>query len=292
MDVLWNGGIGTYVKARSESHSDVNDGANDNVRVNADEVRAKIIGEGGNLGLTQKARVEFALRGGRINTDAIDSSGGVDLSDHEVNLKLLLSPMVATGALSLDARNKLLEDVASNVVQAVLQHNSDQALMLSISQARSIRHLDRYRYLIREMHRLGYLDRKRDGLPDELELDMRAANKTGLTRPELAICSAAVKMWIKDGLQNSKLCTDASLGRFVLNYFPERIQREFKKNVLEHPLRNEIIASEMIGEILPALGISSIPTFTSSYGASIPVVMKCLMAADTILGASQLLNLS
>lgn len=288
VDLLWNGGIGTYVKARSESNSDVNDGANDNVRINADELRARVVGEGGNLGLTQKARIEFALRGGRVNTDAIDNSGGVDLSDHEVNLKLLFSPLVKQGALALKDRNSLLLDISKDVVESVLQHNRDQALMLSMSSARSSTELDQYRYLIREMHRLGFLDRNRDGLPDEQELDMRAANKTGLTRPELSICSAAVKMWIKEGLRGRPLCADSSLEHFLLSYFPPRIRREFHAKVLEHPLRAEIISSELVGDILPAVGIAFPPNLAAANGASVELCMKSLLAADTILGAREL----
>ena len=286
VDLLWNGGIGTYVKARSEAHSDVNDGTNDRVRVNADELRARVVGEGGNLGFTQRARIEFALRGGRINTDAIDNSGGVDLSDHEVNLKLLLSPLVQADRLLTDGRNELLQAVASDVVTSVLHHNRDQALMLSISQIRSCSTVEQYRYLIRDMHRMGYMDRNRDNLPDETDLDERAIKKVGLTRPELALCSAAVKMWAKDEIRTSNLCGDKNLERYLTNYFPERIQKEFAPEVLKHPLRNDIIASEMVGEILPAVGISFLHSMTSMNGTPVATAMKCLLAADSILGGA------
>jgi glutamate dehydrogenase len=288
VDLLWNGGIGTYVKARSEAHSDVNDGTNDRVRINADELRARVVGEGGNLGFTQKARIEFALRGGRINTDAIDNSGGVDLSDHEVNLKLLLSPMVDAGRLSGNARNELLQAIAPEVVSSVLHHNRDQALMLSISRIRSLSTVEQYRHLIRDMHRMGYMDRNRDNLPDETDLDERALEKVGLTRPELALCSAAVKMWAKDEIRTSNLCSDKNLERYLINYFPGRIQREFPSEVLKHPLRNDIIASEMVGEILPVVGISFLHSMTSMNGTPVATAMKCLLAADSILGGAAL----
>jgi len=288
VDLMWNGGIGTYVKARSESHADVNDGTNDGVRINSDELRARVVGEGGNLGFTQKARIEFALRGGRINTDAIDNSGGVDLSDHEVNLKLLLSPLVTKGRISLEERNNLLKEIAPDVVESVLGHNRDQALMLSISQIRSITTLEQYRYLIRDMHRLGFLDRNRDALPDEAELDDRASSQTGLTRPELAICSAAVKMWIKEQIRPSNLCKDQSLERFLLSYFPPKVQQGFREDIISHPLGSDIIASEIISTILPIVGISFAHSIVSMNNTTVPTAMKCILAADTILGGETL----
>jgi glutamate dehydrogenase len=288
VDLIWNGGIGTYVKAGTESHADVNDGTNDGVRVNADQLRARVVGEGGNLGFTQKARVEFSLKGGRINTDAIDNSGGVDLSDHEVNLKLLLSPLVQAGSISREERDSLLKQIAPDVVESVLQHNRDQALMLSVSQLRSATTMEQYRYLIRDMHRLGFLDRGRDALPDEAEIDERAAAKIGLTRPELAICSAAIKMWVKEGLRSSNLCKDQSLERFLLEYFPHEVRSRFSPEVLAHPLRADIIASEIISSITPVVGISFIHSLVTMNTTTVPTVMKCVLAADTILGGAEL----
>jgi glutamate dehydrogenase len=288
VDLLWNGGIGTYVKAKTESHSDVNDGTNDRVRINAEQLRVRVVGEGGNLGFTQRARVEFSLRGGRINTDAIDNSGGVDLSDHEVNLKLLLAPLVQAGTLTLTDRNALLKEIDEEVVTAVLRHNTDQALMLSISQLRSKTTTEQYRLLIRLMDRLGYLDRQRDNLPDESELDQRAQNKLGLCRPELALCSAAVKMWIKEELRSSALCSDDNLAPFLLNYFPSKVQRDYRQSVLSHPLKTDIIASEVVNSLLPAVGISYVNSVVSMRGAPVSTVMKCLLAADRILNTDLL----
>jgi len=286
--LLWNGGIGTYVKARSESHSDVNDGANDAVRVNADELRCKIVGEGGNLGFTQKARIQCAQQGLRINTDAIDNSGGVDLSDHEVNLKLLLSPLVANGAINFEARNELLKDIAPDVVESVLQHNRDQSLLLTVSDICSVNTLEQFRALIREMHSLGFLDRVRDHLPDEQELDLRASSQRGMYRPELAVCSAAVKMWLKDGLRSSELLNDTNLERYLLAYFPPRIQNEYRPQIIEHSLRREIVANEIVGDVTLAVGISFIPTLVASRGVSITQAMQSLLAADVILKTGEL----
>jgi glutamate dehydrogenase len=240
------------------------------------------------LGFTQKARIEAGTQGIQINTDAIDNSGGVDLSDHEVNLKLLLSPLVQQGTLSLDSRNSLLKDIANPVVELVLQHNRDQSLMITMSARSSWTNLEQYRALIREMHSLGFLDRNRDFLPDDQELDLRMAIQRGMLRPELALCSAAVKMWLKEGLRSSKLLDDPSLNRFLMSYFPKRVQDEYKQPVLSHPLRRDIIANEVVGEITLAVGIPYIPTLVATQGATIAGTMKCLLAADAILGTESL----
>jgi glutamate dehydrogenase len=287
-DLLWNGGIGTYVKSASESNSDVNDGTNDRVRINSTELRVKVVGEGGNLGFTQRARVEYSELGGRINTDAIDNSGGVDLSDHEVNLKLLLNPIYLAGGMSLEERNALLKDIDSDVVDAVLSHNRDQAWMLTVSREQSRRGIEAFRGLIRDMHRRGYLDRNRDELPDEVEFDDRAIAKTGLYRPELAICSAATKMWIKDGLRDSELCLDPNLEYLLYGYFPKRIQMELSSAVASHSLRKDIIANEIVNSLLPAVGISFVHTMASIHGATIPSVMKAILAADRILNGERI----
>lgn len=286
--LLWNGGIGTYVKARSESHSDVNDGANDTVRINADELRCKIVGEGGNLGFTQRARIAAAQQGVRINTDAIDNSGGVDLSDHEVNLKLLLAPLVTNGDISFEDRNELIRELAPDIVDDVLQHNRDQSLLLTTSEARSARSIERYRSLIREMHAAGFLDRVRDHLPDEPELDLRLSSQKGMYRPELALCSASVKMWLKEGLRGAPLLDEASLEPYLLRYFPAKIRDRLSKKILSHPLKREIIANEIVSESTLAVGISFLPALVNSTGATIPQAIASLLAADEIFGTKEL----
>jgi glutamate dehydrogenase len=286
VDLLWNGGIGTYVKAHSETHSDVNDGTNDRVRINADELRARVVGEGGNLGFTQRARIEFAHRGGRINTDAIDNSGGVDLSDHEVNLKLLLNPIVAKGKITLEERNQLLKEIADQVIESVLEHNRSQALMLTIAQQRSAFMMEQYRSFIREMNRLGYLDRTRDSLPDDEEIDDRISHKHGLSRPELAYCNAAMKMYAKDELCKSTLCGDPYLEPVLLHYFPEKVQQLFTEEIRCHSLRAEIVASELVNQLIPVVDIPFIFSLAHNSGESISTVIASIVAADQILGLS------
>ena len=288
VELLWNGGIGTYVKGQTESQADVNDGTNDGVRINANELRARIVGEGGNLGLTQKARIEFSLQGGRVNTDAIDNSGGVDLSDHEVNLKLLFAPLLGSHDLSITERNKILQEIATDVVESVLKQNRNQALMLSISALQSKTSIEQYRYLIRDMNKLGYLDRARDVLPDEQEIDERTRERIGMTRPELVICSAATKMWVKEEIRSSRLCSDHNLEHFLLSYFPKRIGDDFTTAVLEHSLRADIIASCVVNEILPAVGIPFVHNMVSLNNTTVPNAMKCILAADEILGFNPL----
>lgn len=283
-DLMWNGGIGTYVKSAAESHSAVNDGTNDRVRINADELRVKVVGEGGNLGFTQRARVEFSALGGRINTDAIDNSAGVDLSDHEVNLKLLVSRLLTSGGLTGAARDSLLKEIAPDVVKLVLSDNRDQALMLTVSHMRSKVSVEQYQTFIRDMNKFGYLSRIMDGLPDDEELGERAANKIGLWRPELAVCSAAAKMWIKDAIRTSDLCTDPLLDPFLQNYFPVRVQTDFTSAIAEHPLRNEIIATQVVNLVLPLVGIPFVHSMSGIHGAAVPAVIRSVLAADMIAG--------
>lgn len=287
VDLIWNGGIGTYVKASYESHSNVNDSANDGVRVDAVELRAKVIGEGGNVGLTQRARVEFSAKNGRVNTDAIDNSAGVDLSDHEVNLKLLLNPLMDSGEISAGERDSLLYEMADDVCNAVLAHNSDQALLLTTSQIWSMTSIDSYQTLLRNMQRYGFLNRAADGLPDDEELSERQNQGLGLYRPELAVCSAAVKTWIKKDLIQSKLLNDPALQKYLVNYFPTAIRHRLQNALLSHALKREIIATEIVNEILPGVGITFVHATHSLFGVAPHVVVKNILAADSILGISQ-----
>ncbi|MBX7143838.1 MAG: NAD-glutamate dehydrogenase [Oligoflexia bacterium] len=288
VDLLWNGGIGTYVKASSESHSDVNDGTNDRVRVSASELRAKIIGEGGNLGFTQRARVEFDQLGGRLNTDAIDNSGGVDLSDHEVNIKILFSAIMREKKLTVEERNKLLKAMAPEVVEHVLDHNRGHALVLTLAKDRSIKNLGYFQSLIREMHRLGYVNRHLECLPDEEELRDRIAHRLPMTRPELAVCIAAVKLWVKDGILKSTLPQDPALQDYLMGYFPRAIREKFTNDVLHHPLAANIIAAQVANSLVNMVGITFIHRMVLNYSTTVESVIKCILAADQLLGARQM----
>jgi glutamate dehydrogenase len=288
VDLLWNGGIGTYIKARHESNADVNDGTNDRVRVNAEDVRAKIIGEGGNLGCTQKARIEYARCGGNIYTDAIDNSGGVDLSDHEVNLKILFAPLVASGKMTLEQRNTLLREISHDVVGEVLRHNYNHALILTIAVQRSRNGIDYFRSLLHEMALRGIIQRQIDNLPDDEELLERARRGEGLWKPELAVCLAGVKRWVKGELDQSKLTGDPILENFLLAYFPKRLREEYRSEILSHPLGNNIISTQITNELIDALGITFVHRMCSAHSTSPTNVMKATLAADALLQAREL----
>ena len=288
VDLLWNGGIGTYVKARNESHSDVGDGSNDAVRVNADELRAKVVGEGGNLGFTQRARIEFASRGGRINTDAIDNSGGVDLSDHEVNLKILFAGLLRDKKLTIEERNNLLKEMSAEVVESVLEHNRNHALLLTLGVMRSSKRIDYFRSLVGEAHRLGYIDRGLEQLPDDQELLARARRKEGLTRPELAVCLAAVKMWVKRDLIESELIKDPLLQQFLLRYFPKVLQDRFRSEILNHPLAANITASQLTNYLIDLVGISFVRRLCLTASASPTEVIKYTVIADQLMQTGRL----
>lgn len=284
VDLLWNGGIGTYVKAQSESHADVLDSGNDGVRINANELRAKVIGEGGNLGFTQKARIEYSLLGGRANTDAIDNSGGVDLSDHEVNLKILLKGLVGAGKITIEERNQLLLEMAPDVVEDVLSHNRSHAVALTLSAERSRKNISYMQPLLRTLNRVEIIRRQQDNLPDDEELSRRASRGLGMTRPELALCFAAVKMWIKSNLRGSELLTEPVLTSRLMAYFPRVIQKNYATEIKAHPLAQDIIATQITGSIVDTVGLTFLQRTSSSYSVDLVTSVKCCAAAEELLG--------
>jgi len=256
VDLLWNGGIGTYVKAEDESHSSVGDKTNDSVRVSAKELRCKVVGEGGNLGFTQRARIEYAMHGGRINTDAIDNSAGVDCSDHEVNIKIALRKAIEKKRLTLTNRNKLLSDMTKTVADLVLRDNMLQTLALTITEQQSHILLDQHQLLMRSLEERNLLDRKIEFLPDEEELARRKAAKKGLTRPELSVLLAYSKIDIYDDLVNSDMPDDSYFTTDLLQYFPEAMKKKFSTEIESHELRREIIATSVANSIVNRMGSS------------------------------------
>lgn len=287
-DLLWNGGIGTYVKSSNEAHSAVNDGVNDRVRVDATDIRARVIGEGGNLGLTQRSRIECAERGVRLNTDAIDNSAGVALSDKEVNLKILFDKLVASGKLTKERRNELLFAIDHDVAQQVLDVNHNHATLLTIAVQRSGITVNYFNSLIRELTRRGYLNRLLDVLPDDDDLVDRASKGEGLVRPELAMLLAGVKMWIKDTLLASDLLSDPLLEPFLINYFPKYLHETLGQELTSHPLRENIIATEVTNSLVDATGISFVHRICNGYGVAPSTVIKCALAAEILLSSAEL----
>jgi len=254
VDLLWFGGIGTYVKAREQSNLDVGDRANDAIRVNGADVRAKVIGEGANLGATQLGRVEYALNGGRINTDAIDNSAGVDTSDHEVNLKILLSGPLRRGEISAEQRDTLLTEMTDDVAALVLDDNYEQTKALSVSQSRGTKDLDAQARFMRDLERRGKLDRAVEFLPTDEELRKRGQEGKGLTRPELAVLLAYAKLDLDAEILASDLPDDPYFETTLANYFPKLAATKFADALQQHRLRREIISTVLANRIVNLAG--------------------------------------
>jgi glutamate dehydrogenase len=287
-DLLWNGGIGTYVKASDETHADVGDSSNDGVRINGAELQVKVVAEGGNLGCTQRGRVEYALRGGRLNTDAIDNSGGVDMSDHEVNLKIALAPAVSGGDVSFEARNQILTDLTAEVTRRVLAHNQRQARILSLDQERSRSGLAEFRELMVQLEADGHLDRHLEGLPDRDTLRNRRATFLGLTRPELAVLLAHSKLALQRHLLASPLADDPFFERHLRAYFPETINVQFGAAVRSHRLRREIIAVETANELIDTMGATFVFRVARDTGSEPATVVRAWEVAVAVSGATDL----
>jgi glutamate dehydrogenase len=258
-DLLWFGGIGTYLRASSESDADVGDRANDALRVAAAEVRAKVIGEGANLGVTQRARIEFAARGGRINTDFIDNSAGVNTSDQEVNIKIAVAPATRSGKLGPAARNKLLADMTEDVAAASLRNNYQQSLALSLAERRSAPELADYAVLMRALEAGKLLDRTLEALPSDMEMQERARAGRGLTRPELAVLLSYAKIALQHDLLGSPVPDEPELETWLAGYFPPLLRERFAGDIEKHSLRREIIALGLTNAIVnrggPAMAV-------------------------------------
>jgi glutamate dehydrogenase len=267
VDLLFNGGIGTYVKAEQETNAEVGDRANDAVRVNGAELRARVVGEGGNLGLTQLGRIEYALAGGRINTDSIDNSAGVDTSDHEVNIKILLDEVVASGDMTAKQRNALLEEMTDEVAALVLRDNYRQVEALSVSEVAAPKMLERHARVIRALEREGRLKRKLEFLPDDKALAERRNRGLGLTRPELAVLLAYVKNDLKADLLGSDVLEDPYFSEELVRYFPAPLRDRFSQQMQRHRLRREIIATHITNSMVNRVGTSFITVVTEETGA-------------------------
>ena len=255
-DLLWFGGIGTYIKAAHESHGDVGDRANDALRINANELRVKVVGEGANLGITQAARIDFARRGGRVNTDFIDNSAGVDCSDNEVNLKIALNAVVQAKTIGRPARDKLLLEMTDEVSTLVLRDNYLQTQAISMAEAQAVKARDRQALLMRRLEREGRLDRDVEGLPSEDALLELANKRLGLTRPEISVLLAYAKIAVFDALIDSKVVDQNALEEELFAAFPQPVQDKFPKAVKAHRLRREIIATKLANALVNRGGLT------------------------------------
>ncbi|MFW6090700.1 MAG: NAD-glutamate dehydrogenase domain-containing protein, partial [Actinomycetota bacterium] len=289
VDLLWNGGIGTYVKGSGETHAQVGDKANDAVRVNGAELRCACVGEGGNLGLTQLGRVEYALAGGRVNTDFIDNSGGVDTSDHEVNIKILLDGVVRDGDLTAKQRNELLEDMTEEVAELALATNYNQNLALAHSLAQAPHLLHVHRAYINTMEADGALDRSLEFLPSEKQLTERMHAGRGLTAPEFAVLLAYTKNIMQAELVETDLPDDPYLSNALHAYFPEPIQQRYADRIDGHPLRREIITMMVVNEMVNEAGTTFAFRLGMETGGSLEDLARAHTVASVIFQMPELL---
>lgn len=288
VDLLFNGGIGTYIKAESESDADVGDRANDPVRVNANQLRVKVIGEGGNLGVTARGRVEFDLSGGRINTDALDNSAGVDCSDHEVNIKILIDSLVTAGKVDPEERSALLESMTDEVAHLVLTDNEDQNDLMGTSRANAPSllpvHARQIDYLVAERG----VNRELEALPSEKEIERRCDIGLGLTSPELATLMAHVKLALKDDVLRTELPDQDVFASRLPRYFPAPLRERFTPEIRSHQLRREIVTTMLINDLVDTAGISYAFRITEDVGVSAVDAVRTYAATDAIFGVGHI----
>ncbi|MFD7206209.1 NAD-glutamate dehydrogenase [Streptomyces sp. NPDC059893] len=287
VDLLWNGGIGTYVKSSAESNADVGDKANDAIRVDGQDVRAKVIGEGGNLGATQLGRIEFARKGGKVNTDAIDNSAGVDTSDHEVNIKILLNALVADGDMTVKQRNKLLAEMTDEVGALVLRNNYAQntALANAVAQAPDLLHA--HQRFMRRLVRDGNLDRALEFLPADRQIKELLNSGRGLSQPELAVLLAYTKITAAHELIQTSLPDDPYLRRLLHAYFPQALRERFSDAVDGHALRREIITTVLVNDTVNTGGSTFLHRLREETGASLEEIVRAQLAAREIFGLGE-----
>ena len=283
VDLLWFGGIGTYIKASGQSQADVGDPSNDALRVSSNEVRAKVIGEGANLGITQAGRIEFAERGGRINTDFIDNSAGVDCSDNEVNIKIPLNREMREGRLSFDKRNSLLAKMTEDVGDIVLEDNRLQSLALSIAEAGGAQALPGNVRTIELLEASGRLDRKVEGLGTSEELLRRSQENRGLTRPELAVVLSISKLVLQAAAEELRLAEDPLVGPQLFDAFPKAMRKTHADAIRAHRLRNEIVATKVANRLVNRLGPGVAFDLIEEEGASLQQVVSAFLVAERLL---------
>ncbi|WP_328582217.1 NAD-glutamate dehydrogenase [Streptomyces sp. NBC_00370] len=291
VDLLWNGGIGTYVKATTETHADVGDKANDAIRVNGEDLRAKVVGEGGNLGLTQLGRIEFARRGaggegGKVNTDAIDNSAGVDTSDHEVNIKILLNGLVTSGDMTVKQRNKLLAAMTDEVGGLVLRNNYAQNTALANAVAQSPSLLHAHQRYMRRLSRDGHLNRALEFLPTDRQVRELLSAGKGLSQPELAVLLAYTKITVADELIHTGLPDDPYLRKLLHAYFPVPLQERYAEQIDAHALRREIVTTVLVNDTVNSGGSTFLHRLREETGASIEEIVRAQTAAREIFGLS------
>lgn len=290
VDLLWSAGIGTYVKSTTETNEDVHDRSNDAFRINADELQCRVIGEGGNLGLTQKARIQYALNNGLVHTDFIDNSGGVNCSDHEVNIKILLNDLVVAGKISKEQRNTLLINMESEVEKIVLRNNFRQAWAIGLITDRSISEINRFAEIMNRWEKRGIINRDLESLPNNKTLAERKTAGIGLTRPEIAIMFMYAKLFLKKKILLSPIPNKPIFKRYLAKHFPEFIIKNYAKKLNSHKLYREIISTELSNAIITNLGITFIKDVQEETGATIQAIVYAYEITEKLLSLENLVN--
>ncbi|NOI65425.1 NAD-glutamate dehydrogenase [Vibrio sp. 99-8-1] len=282
VDLLWNGGIGTYVKASTETSVDVGDRANDGLRIDGKDVNAKVIGEGGNLGLTQMGRIEYALKGGRVNTDFVDNVGGVDCSDNEVNIKIFLNGLVANGDLTIKQRNEILVKMEDEVGEIVLDDAYCQAESISVSESLGVSVVKEQIRFIHHLEKAGHLDRALEYIPDDETLLEREKRGLAFTRPELSVLVAYGKMVLKEELVCDEIASDSFHKQLLVKYFPEELRRNYIKHADNHPLKSEIVATALANQMVNEMGCNFVTRLQEETGATVASIANAYAAAREI----------
>ncbi len=282
VDLFWNGGIGTYIKAKSETDAQVGDRATDLVRINGAELKAKVFGEGGNLGATQLGRIEYAQSGGRINTDFVDNVGGVDCSDNEVNIKILLNQLVTEGELTKKHRDQLLYEMTDDVSEIVLKDCYRQTHTISITELKGASLLKEQTRFIHALEKSGKLDREIEFLPTDEEIADRQVSGQGFTRPELSVLVAYGKMVLKEQFAIDEIDQNPYYLDLLIKAFPPKLQEKYKDQIQKHPLRKEIIATKLANEVVNDMGLNFVERMKEETGASVEEILTCYMMAREI----------
>ncbi len=290
-DMLYNGGIGTYIKAESESNEDVKDKANDAVRVNGSELQVKVVIEGGNLGATQLGRIEFAKHGGAIYTDAIDNSAGVDCSDHEVNIKILFAAIMQKTGMTTEERNKILVNMTSEIGHLVLRDNYLQTQLLQYASARAVELFSLNMYFIAKLEKCGELDRKVEFLPNAQEVELRGRMGIGLTTPELAVLLAYAKMRLNNEILTSDLVNDTQFEQLLVNYFPHTMQQGYLSEIKQHYLKKEIIANQLANTVINHMGITFVSRFQDEFRVNTATIIRAWWAVYKLVDAEKVFAL-
>jgi len=284
VDMIWNGGIGTYVKSRKETHADIGDKANDSLRVNGADLRCQVFGEGGNLGLSQQGRIEFCANGGACNTDFIDNAAGVDCSDHEVNIKILLNDVMSKEKLSTKQRNRLLESMTDSVAEMVLRNNYLQTQSITTAEKEAVSRMGEYRRLINHLEEIGVLNRELEFIPSDDELLERKAVGKGLTRPELSVLNCYVKVLLKEQLNTDEVANSPYLVGLLERAFPQKLVKKYSDYIHKHILKKEIIATQLANDMVNNMGITFCHRLIESTGEEPSAIALAYIAARDVFG--------